>query len=299
MIASDHGFGGTGDKVIYLNRWLAEQGWLTFAQPSAQDRMMEWGKRLGMLMPAAFQEWAFRSLARGLVDRMESRTRLGGIDWRRTLAFSEEVNTFPGVWLNVRDRDPLGNVPLGAAYERLRDEIIEGLAEFKNPDTGERIVRRALRREEVYQGAWVGLAPDIVLEPALDRGYAYTFLSSRGRPGPFLRKLSSHEHLGAKGGSMNGSHRSEGVLILAGAGVAEGQQVDGASLLDIAPTLYWLLNVPAPAGTEGRVLREAFLERKDVRRASSVVEPVEGVKPYSEKEAAVVHERLRSLGYRE
>ena len=98
---------------------------------------------------------------------------------------------------------------------------------------------------------------------------------------------------------MNGSHRSEGVLILAGAGVAEGQQVDGASLLDIAPTLYWLLDVPAPAGTEGSVLSEAFVEGKDVQRAPSVVESVGGVKPYSEEEAAVVHKRLRGLGYRE
>jgi predicted AlkP superfamily phosphohydrolase/phosphomutase len=299
MIVSDHGFGGTGDKVVHLNRWLAEQGWLTFARFGVQDRLMDWGKRVGLRMPAAFQEWAFRSVTRRLVDRMESRARLGGIDWRRTLAFSEEVNTFPGIWLNVRDREPLGQVTQGVDYERLRDQIIEKLIEFENPDTGERIIRRALRREEIYQGPWVKLAPDIILEPALDQGYAYTFLSSRGQPGAPLRSLALHERLGAKGGSMNGSHRPEGVLILAGCDVVGGNQVQGASLLDIAPTLYWLLDVPAPEGTEGHVLTEAFVEKEGTQQFSPVVEAIENVRPYSEREAAIVHERLKSLGYRE
>jgi predicted AlkP superfamily phosphohydrolase/phosphomutase len=302
-IVSDHGFGGTGAKVVYLNRWLAERGWLTFARPGVQDRLMRWGKRLGLLMPPAFQEWAFRSIARRLVDQMESRTRLGGIDWRRTVAFSEEVNTFPGIWLNVRDREPLGQVARGVDYERLRDQMIESLVEFSNPDTGEPVVRRALRREEVYRGPWVELAPDIVLEPALDQGYAYTFLSSRGQPGPSLRSLAPHERLGAKGGSMNGSHRPEGILILAGDHVTEGAQIPGASLLDIAPTLCWLLDVPAPEGTEGRVLSEAFadefVEGKATQPFSPAIEAVENVQPYSKQETAIMHERLRGLGYRE
>jgi predicted AlkP superfamily phosphohydrolase/phosphomutase len=299
MVVSDHGFGGTGDKIIYLNRWLAEQGWLTFAQPGVQDRLMGWGKQIGLRMPAVFQEWVFRSIARGLVDRMESRSRLGGIDWQRTVAFSEEVNTFPGIWLNVRDREPSGQVAQGADYEQLRDQIIERLIEFKNPYTSERVIQRALCREEIYQGPWVKLAPDIILEPALDQGYAYTFLSSRGQPGAPLRSLALHERLGAKGGSMNGSHRSEGILILAGCDVIGGNQVQGASLLDIAPTIYWLLDVPAPEGTEGHVLTEAFVEKEPTQQLSPVVEAIRDVQPYSEREAAIVHERLRSLGYRE
>jgi predicted AlkP superfamily phosphohydrolase/phosphomutase len=298
MVVSDHGFGGTGDKVIHLNRWLAQQGWLTFARPGVQDRLMGWGKRVGLRLPAALQEWAFRSVARGLVDRMESRARLGGIDWQRSVAFSEEVNTFPGIWLNVREREPAGQVAQGADYERLRDQIIERLEGLENPDTGERVIRRAYRREEVYQGPWVELAPDVVLEPALDGGYAYTFLSSRGQPGAPVRSLAPDERLGAKGGSMNGSHRPEGVLILAGDGVVAGGQVRGAGLQDVAPTLYWLLDVPAPEGTEGRVLAEAFVERGGVQQFTPLVEEKD-VRPYSEREAAIVHERLRSLGYRE
>ncbi|MEO1271562.1 MAG: alkaline phosphatase family protein, partial [Myxococcota bacterium] len=31
MVVSDHGFGGAGDKVLYLNRWLAQHGWLSFS----------------------------------------------------------------------------------------------------------------------------------------------------------------------------------------------------------------------------------------------------------------------------
>jgi predicted AlkP superfamily phosphohydrolase/phosphomutase len=299
MIVSDHGFGGTGDQVIHLNRWLATQGWLTFARPSLQERLMGWGKKTGLLMPATLQEWAFRSFTRRLVDRIESRSRLGGIDWGRSVAFSEEVNTLPGIWLNVRGREPQGQVAPGHEYERLRDEIIARLGELKHPRTGESVIQRAHRREEVYHGPWVDLSPDVVLEPALDRGYAYTFLSSRGRPGAPLRTLAPHERLGSKGGSMNGSHRSDGVLILAGNGVVAGQQVQGASLLDIAPTLYWLLGVPPPVGTEGRALTEAFEESKAVPCPAAQIESPGEAQPYSQREAAIVQQRLRDLGYRE
>jgi predicted AlkP superfamily phosphohydrolase/phosphomutase len=299
LIVSDHGFGGAGDRIVYLNRWLAEQGWLAFDSPGPMDRLMAWGKELGLLLPASVQEWIFRSRLSSLVDEMESRSRLSGIDWERSVAFSEEVNTFPGIWLNVQGREPQGRVAPGTEYERLRDAIIERLGAFTNPDTGEHVIQRALRREEVYRGPWVALAPDIVLESALDRGYTYTFLSSRGRQGDTLRELDPDEHLGAKGGSMNGSHRADGVLIVAGNGVDAGCDVRDASLLDIAPTLCWLLGVSAPEGTEGRVLKEAFVKRGPAQVSVPELRAQGGVQRYARREAAILQERLRDLGYRE
>jgi len=297
VVASDHGAGGAGDWVVHLNRWLAQQGWLCF-QEGPRRPLAAGLRHLGLRLPERLQEWAFRGPLHGLVDRVESGNRLGGIAWEHTAAFSEEVNTLPGVWLNVQGREPAGVVPPGA-YERQRDELVAALEGWRHPETGAPLLQRAWRREALYDGPWVHLAPDIVLEPALDRGYSVTFLSSGGRAGPAARRLAPQERLGAKGGSMNGSHRPEGIVLLAGPGVRQGAQLEGAALADIAPTALAVLGLPLPAGLDGRVLHEAFqLGFLHTAEPAAAVPPLPPAVPYTPEEEAAVAERLRGLGYR-
>jgi predicted AlkP superfamily phosphohydrolase/phosphomutase len=297
-ILSDHGSGGAGEWVVHLNRWLAEHGWLRFAG-GGTHRFAAGLRRLGLCLPAAWQEWAFRGPLRGWVDRIESHNRLDGIDWAHTAAFSEEVNTLPGIWLNVRGREPAGTVA-PEQYERWRAELITALGGWRHPETGAPLLVQAWRREDLYQGPWVHLAPDIVLEPALDRGYSVTFLSSGGQPGPALRRLMPQERLGAKGGSMNGSHRPTGILLLAGAGVLPGVHLRGAALADIAPTTLAALGLPLPPGLDGHVLQDAFLPGSLCEQAGPATKTTSPpAQPYSPEEEAAVLERLRGLGYRE
>jgi predicted AlkP superfamily phosphohydrolase/phosphomutase len=297
-VVSDHGTGGAGEWIVHLNRWLEQQGWLRFGE--RKGRPLAAGlRRMGLCLPERLQEWAFRGPLRGLVDRVESQNRLGGIDWEHTAAFSEEVNTLPGLWLNVQGREPAGIVG-NEEYDRLRSEIVAALQKWPHPETGEPLLKRAWRREDLYHGPWVHLAPDIVLEPALDRGYSSTFLGSSAREGPAVRRLAPEERLGAKGGSMNGSHRPAGILILSGAGIQAGTQLEGTTLADIVPTTLAVLGLPQPAGGDGRVLREAF------RTGFLHIEagPADGpalppATPYTSAEEKAVEERLRGLGYRE
>jgi predicted AlkP superfamily phosphohydrolase/phosphomutase len=300
MVVSDHGSGGTGDRVLYLNRWLEHQGWLRFdARRGFGQRALGGLNRLATALPARLQEWVIRGPLRSLVGRWESGRRLGAIAWEDTCAFSEEVNTFPAIWLNVCGREPLGTVAPGDQYERLRDEILARLLAWRNPDSGEPIVERAWTREELYWGPAVEHAPDIVLQPALDCGYSYTLLSSRGRPGASIRTLAPVEHLGAKGASMNGSHRPSGVLILAGAGVRPGAQLRDAHITDVAPTLLHLLGVPLPRYLDGRVLADALMLAEEARPGHTLAEPgaLPAPRPYSAGQAATVGGRLRGLGY--
>lgn len=299
-VVSDHGSGGAGAWIVYLNRWLEQRGWLRFKPRPGLWRTAAGLRRLGLRLPRAWKQWAFRGPMRRWVDRLASKSRFGPIDWTGTAAFSEEVNTLPGIWLNVRGREHQGTVPPGEAYEGLRDELCAALERWAHPETGKHLIRRAWRREDLYQGPWTHLAPDIVLEPALDRGYTVTFLSSEGRSGPPLRRLSPNEHLGAKGGSMNGSHRPEGILLLAGAGVCPGQRLTGAHLWDIAPTALAVLGLALPAQIDGRILHEAFHEDglPTKEAAGEAVAPV-AQRDYTEAEATVIQKRLRGLGYRQ
>ena len=297
----------------------------SIAAPRAAGRLGSAARRLWLAVPAGVQERLLRGPLQGLAARLESGNRLGGLDWSGTLAFSDEVNTCPGIWLNVRSREPAGRVAPGDEYERLRAEMIARLLEWRHPETGLPVMARAWPREELYHGTAVEDAPDIILEPALDRGYAYTVLPG-GRAGEPLRQLSPAERLGAKGGSMNGSHRPEGVLIVAGPGVRPGTRIEQARIVDVAPSLLHLLGVALPATMDGRVLSNALpaawgtpmmalsVDRAAVPDAGSEggndgSQPIQshqapeedawpGGTPYSAREAATVDKTLRGLGYR-
>ncbi len=50
------------------------------------------------------------------------------------------------------------------------------------------------------------------------------------------------------------------IMVLNGPGVLQGKRLEGVRLIDFAPTLAKLLNLPAPKDSSGRVLREALRE---------------------------------------
>jgi arylsulfatase A-like enzyme len=97
---------------------------------------------------------------------------------------------------------------------------------------------------------------------------------------------------------MNGSHRPEGILILAGSGVQRGARLAEAQITDVAPTLLHLLGLPPPASLDGRVLSEALVPDGEILAGPEAAGTAQVADPYSAEQAAVVGHRLRGLGYR-
>ena len=96
----------------------------------------------------------------------------------------------------------------------------------------------------------------------------------------------------------------EGVLIASGAGVRSGAKPEGATLLDVAPTILHLLGVPVPVEMDGRPLDELFDPAVVPASGSApggALDPVRlgGDAPpaYSEEEDAAIQQRLADLGY--
>jgi predicted AlkP superfamily phosphohydrolase/phosphomutase len=273
MVVSDHGTGGSSDKVIYVNAWLAANGYLGFREASGgsplsrlRTRLSEvitskilskakvWGRRL--LSPRIRKNLRYRS--QGLAPRFESMLRFAAIDWRATKAYSEETSFYPGIWINLKGREPDGTVEAGAEYEALRDALIEKLRGWRDPETGAPVVKQVWRREEVYRGPHLTGAVDLVIDWALDRGYAYlsrpSYTSKDKQP---IRRLDLTESgISKYMMSRSGSHRDQGILIIKGSSVAPGTTLRGAEIIDMAPTILSLAGVPVPSGLDGRVLTE-------------------------------------------
>lgn len=268
-VVSDHGFGGTGTGVLHLNNWLAERGLIRFAAARASVL-----KKAGLrFVPERWRGALFRRMG-GLAARAEGRSRFAGIDWNATRAWSEELSYFPSVRVNLRGREPEGQVP----QEDYRSFVRDLCAELESWAP----IAKAWPREELYSGPYVDRAPDIVLELAYENGYAYSCLRARG--GPSFRRIGPEEYAGGKERGMNGSHRPEGVLLL-----SERCRAARAGLEDIAPTVLAALDVPAPP-MDGRPLWGAT---ENAPPANVEVE----MQPYTDEETREIEDRLRALGY--
>jgi predicted AlkP superfamily phosphohydrolase/phosphomutase len=311
MMMSDHGFGGVGDWVIYPNAWLQEKGMVRLrAQGNGflgriLGRMKMWGVAT---LPAWFQRWLYRSWG-GLLGRIEARVRYGMIDWSKTEAYFDENPYFPVLRINLEGRQPKGIVKPGQHYEEVRDRLIRELEAWRHPETGEPVVEKAYRREEVYSGPYVELAADIVPKWAQHKGYSFAYRSSAKAPaGKWIeqvdpRKPENERFFAGK----SGTHRDDGIFLACGAGtVREGLTVNSARIIDLAPTILHLLDVPVPEDLDGRVLEEVFTEAYSAdhptRQAAVPVSAAAAWQPesaevYSAEEAALVQQRLNDMGY--
>lgn len=281
LVLSDHGAGGSSDHVFCLNRWLESGGWLRFRGAFGLPGRLA-ARASGFaarVLPAGVKEALLRSPLSGMVMRADAFSRFGSLDLSRSRAYSDELPQNPGIWINLRGRDPQGVVEPGAEYQELLGEIIERLEAFRDPQSGRPLVDRVLKREEAVSGPYAHRAPDLLVQLASWDGYKLLAAPSAGRRGRAVRRLASSELVGSKGVGVSGVHRSEGILVAAGPAFRAGETLEGARLVDVFPLAVSLLDLPLPEGLDGRA----------VFRPES--------RAYTPEEEAIVKNRLAALGY--
>jgi predicted AlkP superfamily phosphohydrolase/phosphomutase len=292
-VVSDHGSGGASDRVVHLNRRLAACGLLGFRPGTGRVARFVRGAAL-RTVPHRLQGHVLRR-ARGAAGRLESASRFGNLDWARTVAYSEELDYHPSVWINLRGREPEGIVA-PEAYEETRARVADALVDWRD-EAGRPLVARIWRREELYTGAFSEGAPDLLLDLALDEGYSPSCLRSDG-PGPALRRLAPDEHGAGKGSGMNGAHRRDGMFLLAGPGVRSAGDVGTADITDILPTLLAVGGESIPLGLDGRVIAGALTVEAALAPDALIASPAPR-RPYDDAAEDEVVARLTALGYLE
>ena len=153
------------------------------------------------------------------------------------------------------------------------------------------------RREELYAGPQLAKIPDLIVE---FRDYAWLGKGNlTGRTPTIWDTIAPRAHPGA---TYAGSHRPDGIFVLAGPAARSGAELS-AGVADVAATALYLLGEPIPTDLEGRLLAEAIEPGLLDRRPPEYAEPagleVGAPQPYDADGAAEVEERLRSLGYLE
>ncbi len=296
LVMSDHGFGGSSDRVVYINRWLAAEGLLHFNPPNriASDLFSALTTRAARILPATVKEALLRGPLQKAILHIEGLGRFGAIDWKTTRAFSDELPQNPGIWLNhPAPRRSTRNS--SREQRRLGDRIAEGLLAWRDT-RGRPVVRRVHRPGDIQPGPYSDRAPDLLVELAEWDGYRLTAAPSRGRPGRLMRRLDDDQLIGSKGTGTSGCHRPNGMLVAASPPTGKMTPAGGARLVDVCPTLLASLDLPLPAGLDGRCLQEIA--------PSSVIQPAKASlgrqaqnAAYTLEQERLVRERLEKLGY--
>jgi predicted AlkP superfamily phosphohydrolase/phosphomutase len=140
--------------------------------------------------------------------------------------------------INVRGREPAGQVAPGREFDQVCDMLESELATWTNLETGEPLVRRVVRVETLYDGPARDSLPDVLVE------------WNRSTP---IRSIGA-PHYGRidqeYAGIRTGDHVPGGLLVARGPGIQPGRRADAISMIDLAPTIAAAVDVDLP-GVDG------------------------------------------------
>jgi predicted AlkP superfamily phosphohydrolase/phosphomutase len=299
LLVSDHGARFDDGLARALPNWLENIGMLSYrAAEGARSSSM-----VLSLVSKAYRQLDKRvrpelkhKLSRrfpALRRKVEVIMTYSRVDWSRTKAYTDGVR--PEIWINLRGRQSEGIVEPDD-YDRVRQEVIDALSSGVCASTGKPLIKRVMRREEIYSGPFADRSPDLVIEWASEG----TCLDVQYPDGREFTLQKRHLPDDPRDEVLNGGHDQFGIVGLLGPGIRPGH-IDGAQIADIAPTVLFLRHAPIPSDVDGRVLTDALTPElvtatPSRQGDSGIVGPGETT-GYSEDEEAEIKERLQGLGY--
>lgn len=224
----------------------------------------------------------WREVSHSKVKKQNHEWSFASLDWSKTTAY---VGTPSSNGINLRMPGADSNQ---AEYLAFRDRLTRQLLDYRDPATGEQIVTRVTPRELAFPGVAMEHAPDLLVTLS-----DHSFVS-----------IINEEPIVLHRPEINGTHRPEGIFILAGPGVKSGESPEPCSILDIAPTMLYCLGLPIPQEFEGRLPLQAWeagylQEHKIVSGIETANFPASTrvESPFSEEEEDTIWSQLRALGY--
>ncbi len=292
FVVSDHGFGrnlGSIRPNYFLREWdyfHIRSGKQTSLQDLFRKSRFRTIRRLydasAKLKHAIFdpnQSLKYKSWGEQAHEQIPQQKSL--IDWTRTKVATVEGTETAHLFVNLVGRGSQGIVQPGAEYESLVSELIAKFQTLRHPETKEKLFTRVARGSEIYPKSQDGiLLPDVILIP--QDGYTFSMSVSDAPP-----KVSNE-----------GNHRHNGVLMIQANGLKRPAANFRPNLIDIVPTVLYLLGLPVPSDMDGRVLEELFtglppVSYEQVDNATALQTSTE----YTDQEAELIEQRLKGLGY--
>ena len=165
------------------------------------------------------------------------------VDWSKTKAWGWG-GYHARVFLNVKGREPQGTIN-PKDYKKIRNQLIEDLKAIRGPN-GEKWNTKVYTPEEIYPDG-KGDYPDLTIyfdnlswRSAGTIGYDSSYLPENDK------------------GPDDAVHAQYGVFILYDPKKKRGRKIEDINLLDVAPTILAIMNIPVPPDMEGKIVREVL-----------------------------------------
>lgn len=210
MLLLSHGMGPHYDATFLLGEMLRR-----IAKRSSISR-------------TALARQASRRAAGRLVRRKQGRAPgafMWYVDGGRPYFTIPNNDVCGAIRINVRGREPAGQIAPGREYDAVCDMLENELATWTNLETSEPLVQRVVRIEECYDGPERAHLPDLLVE--WDRRARIRSIGSP-RYGRIDREYDGHR---------TGDHVPGGLLVTRGPGIRPGRVPDAISMVDLAPTM--------------------------------------------------------------
>jgi len=300
VVMSDHGFGPMTNVRLRMNQVLRDAGLLKFNESAAPGLLKQalagW---LDRLLRSTLSSDMKRTIA-GLLPRLRvwfENLDEAKIDWHKTSAYvNEAYRSSPAIWLNRLQGMS------EAELRELRDRIELIMLSLVDPVTGGLVISNCYKPHELYHGPHTARAPEL-LPSWWEDGFLLE-QSSTAQPGPPSVQRSKSPLEG--GVEFSASHRLDGVLMMSGGPVQKELAFEGARIIDVAPTILYLMGEPIPEDMDGRVLIEAldeeFVEANPVQfeavdDGGDVEDADAGRTSFTRDESELIAKRLQALGY--
>ncbi|ADD06595.1 putative phosphodiesterase [Natrialba magadii ATCC 43099] len=300
LVVSDHGMGPVSGPEFRVNEFLRDQGYLdgqkggegmpnwstawendllegedaSEHEAGAVERAMNAAARVGITTQRVASALEYVGLKEPIGRRVPNdmiRAASEQVDFPNSMVYMRSKSEL-GLRINLEGREPNGQVPADD-YERVRDEVIDALADVRTPD-GEPVFDAVAPREAYFDGPYVEHAPDIVTVPAdFDTAVAAD-----------LGQAQFGEPMEAW------NHKQTGVVATSGEAFDERAGVAGATIFDIAPTICSLFDVPIDAEMDGTTLPV-------IEESSRTEYPAYEPDPITVTDDRAVEDRLSDLGY--
>ena len=187
-------------------------------------------------------EWLLQAGYLSLVTHPTQPTPLDQltVDWSQTQAWGAG-GYYGRIFLNVQGREPQGCIPLGD-YEQLRTQLAKRLANLRDPQ-GQSLNIKVFKPQEIYQRVR-GVAPDLLV---YFDDLAWRSVGTLGNGGLYTQDNDT--------GPDDANHAPYGLMIFHDPQHPQGgQQLEGAQIYDILPTLLDRYHLPPPKGLRGKIL---------------------------------------------
>jgi predicted AlkP superfamily phosphohydrolase/phosphomutase len=163
------------------------------------------------------------------------------VDWEKTTAWGAG-GYYARLFMNVEGREPQGKIP-AAEYEKTRDELKERIEAIPDHE-GNPMGSVVFKPQDIYREVR-NIAPDLLVYFGNLR---WRSVGSFGLPSIYTFENDT--------GPDDANHAQDGVFVLWDPRKDHGARyVSGLQLMDVAPTVLNILDVPVPSDMQGTVIQ--------------------------------------------